>query len=337
MKTNNNRRKKEMALFVGAVSLALSVILLGGTGAVAQTLTTLHDFGSSHDGQNPQAGVVFDQQGNLYGTTIGGVNGNGIVYSLTPPEGGGAPWTESVLHKFAGQPDGAVPVSSLTISPSGGLFGTTEEGGAHNMGTVFGVKPPQNPDDPWKERVLYSFGSSAGDGAIPNAGLLPANPGFYGVTREGGDHGFGTVFLVTPPVGGGTNWSETILYSFAGSGDAAFPSGGLIADQAGNLYGVTLLGGANNLGAVYQLSPPAAEGESWTETVIFSFSGPDGTLPSGQLQFDQTGELYGTTDGGGSLQEGTVFQLAPSSGSVLLGVRVFYSIFPEAAEMGVTP
>jgi uncharacterized repeat protein (TIGR03803 family) len=182
------------------------------------------------------------------------------------------------------------------------------------MGTVFGVKPPQNPDGPWKERVLYSFGSLAGDGAIPNAGLLPANPGFYGVTREGGDHGFGTVFLVTPPVGGGTNWSETILYSFAGSGDAAFPSGGLIADQAGNLYGVTLLGGANNLGAVYQLSPPAAEGESWTETVIFSFSGPDGTLPSGQLQFDQTGELYGTTDGGGSLQEGTVFQLTPPSG-----------------------
>ena len=185
-----------------------------------------------------------------------------------------------MLHKFAGQPDGAVPVSSLTISPSGDLFGTTEEGGAHNMGTVFGLQPPQNPGDPWRERVLYSFGSSATDGVVPNAELLPANPGFYGVTREGGAHGFGTVFLVTPPAGGGTNWSETILYSFAGSGDAAFPSGGLVADQAGNLYGVTLLGGANNLGAVYQLSPPTTEGGSWTETVIFSFSGPDGTLPS---------------------------------------------------------
>ncbi len=310
---NNNRRKKEMALFIGAVSLALSVTLLGGTGAFAQTLTTLYDFSSSHDGQNPRAGVAFDQQGNLYGTTIGGVDGNGIVYSLAPPEGGGAPWTESVLHKFAGQPDGAVPVSSLTISPSGGLFGTTEEGGAHNMGTVFGVRPPENPGGQWKERALYSFGSSARDGMIPNAELLPANPGFYGVTREGGAYGFGTVFLVTPQAGGGTNWSETILYSFAGSGDAAFPSGGLVADQAGNLNGVTLLGGANNLGAVYQLSPPTTEGGSWTETVIFSFSGPDGTLPSGQLQFDQSGALYGTTDSGGSLQEGTVFQLLPSS------------------------
>jgi hypothetical protein len=72
---NNNRRKKEMALFIAAISLALSVILLGGTGAFAQTLTTLHDFGANRDGQNPQAGVVFDQQGNLYGTTIGAVCG----------------------------------------------------------------------------------------------------------------------------------------------------------------------------------------------------------------------------------------------------------------------
>jgi uncharacterized repeat protein (TIGR03803 family) len=84
-------------------------------------------------------------------------------------------------------------------------------------------------------------------------------------------------------------------------------------DEAGNLYGTALQGGSNNLGAVYQLSPPANEGEDWTETVIFSFSGPDGTLPSGRLQFDQNGALYGTTDGGGSLQEGTVFQLIPPS------------------------
>ena len=312
MKTNNNRRKKEMALFIGAVSLTLSVILLGGTGAFAQTLTTLHDFGSRHDGQNPQAGVVFDQAGNLYGTALGGLNGNGIVFSLTPPDGGGAPWTESVLHKFTGQPDGAVPVSSLIIASSGDLFGTTEEGGAHNMGAVFGLRPPQNPGGPWRERVLYSFGSSASDGVVPNAELLPANPGFYGVTREGGAHGFGTVFLVTPQAGGG-DWSETILYSFAGSEDAAFPSGGLVMDLTGNLYGMTLLGGANNLGAVYQLSPPTTEGGSWTETVIFSFSGPDGTLPSGRLEFDQSGALYGTTDGGGSLQDGTVFKLTPPS------------------------
>jgi uncharacterized repeat protein (TIGR03803 family) len=314
MKTNNNRRKKEMAPFIGAIRLALSVILLGGTGAFAQTLTTLRDFGSNMDGQNPQAGVVFDQRGHLYGTAaLGGVDGNGIVYRLTPPEGTGGPWRGSVLHKFSGQPDGAVPVSSLTLSPSGDLFGTTEEGGAHNKGTVFGLQPPQNPGDSWRERVFYSFGSSATDGVVPNSELLPANPGFYGVTREGGAHGFGTVFLVAPQAGGGTNWSETILYSFAGSGDAAFPSGGLVADQAGNLYGTTLVGGANDLGAVYQLSPPTTEGGAWTETVIFSFSGSDGTLPFGRLQFDETGAIYGTTTSGGSGQAGTVFKLTPQS------------------------
>ena len=118
---------------------------------------------------------------------------------------------------------------------------------------------------------------------------------------------------MTPPAGGGSNWSETILYSFAGSGDANFPSGGLVADQAGNLYGVTLIGGANNLGAVYQLASPVAEGGSWTETVIFSFSGSDGTLPFGRLQFDETGALYGTTTSGGSGQAGTVFKLTPQS------------------------
>jgi uncharacterized repeat protein (TIGR03803 family) len=179
------------------------------------------------------------------------------------------------------------------------------------MGAVFALKPPNNPDGHWKPRILYSFGSFSGDGTLPNAGLLPAHPGFYGVTPSGGAHGRGTVFLVTPPVSGGGDWSETILYSFTGSGDAAFPSGDLVMDEAGNLYGTALQGGVNNLGAVYQLSPPANKGGAWTETVIFSFSGSDGTLPSGRLQFDQNGNLYGTTDGGGSLQAGTVFQLTP--------------------------
>ena len=292
----------------------LTLIVVGGMGAIAQTLTTIHDFGSRGDGENPQAGVVFDQAGNLYGTTALGGNqaGDGIVFSLTPPDGEGGPWTEAILHGFRGQPDGSSPVSSLVIFSSGRLFGTTLEGGDHNMGTVFEVKLIGNPDEPAKERVLYSFGSFAGDGIAPNAALLPAHPGFYGVTRDGGANGRGTVFQLTPPDGGGNEWTETILYSFTDSGDAAFPSSDLIMDQAGNLYGTTLLGGAANLGAVYQLSPPDSKEGGWTETVIFSFSGPDGSLPFGRLQFDQSGNLYGTTDGGGSGQAGTVFQLTPS-------------------------
>jgi uncharacterized repeat protein (TIGR03803 family) len=309
-------RKREICyekLDFSRASDLFPMILLVGSGATAQTVTTLHDFGSRRNGENPQSGVVFDEAGNLYGSAaLGGLNGNGIVYSLTPPDGGGVPWTETVLYKFVGQPDVATPVSSL-IFVSGNLFGTTLEGGAHNMGTVFEVRLPSNPDGQGRERVLYSFGSFQGDGTLPNAELLPAQPGFYGVTTSGGANGRGTVFQLTPPDTGGDEWSETILYSFAGSGDAAFPSGGLVMDEAGNLYGTALQGGSNNLGAVYQLSPPGNEGGDWTQTVIFSFSGPDGTLPSGRLQFDQSGALYGTTDGGGSLLEGTVFQLIPPS------------------------
>ena len=293
--------------------IVLSLILLVGFGATAQTVTTIHDFGERGDGENPQAGVVFDQAGNLYGTAaLGAVDGNGVVYSLTPPDDGTVPWTESVLHKFQGQPDGAVPVCSLVFL-SGDLFGTTEEGGTHNMGTVFQVRPPSELGGNAKGRVLYSFGSVAGDGMVPNAGLLPAHPGFYGVTRDGGANGRGTVFQVTPPGGGGGNWNETILYNFTSSGDGSFPSSDLIMDEQGNLYGATLVGGANDLGAIYQLSPPASEGGAWTETVIFSFSGIDGTLPFGRLQFDEAGALYGTTTSGGSGQAGTVFKLTPQS------------------------
>ena len=300
-----------MNRWIRIVRAAFVFLLLVGIGGVsAQELTTLLDFGSRRTGQNPQSGVVSDQAGNLYGgAALGGLNGNGVIYRLT--DDGSIPWTETIIHKFTGPPDGSVPVGVIVISPSGDLFGTTLEGGAHDMGSVFELKAPTNPDGPWRERVLYSFGSFAGDGNLPNAGLIPAQPGFYGVTPTGGARGRGTVFQLTPPSGGGGKWTETILYSFTGLGDAAFPSGEVTMDTAGNLYGNALQGGANNLGAVYQLTPPAATGEAWTETVIYSFNQTDGTLPAGPLTFDGAGNLYGTTDGGGLEQGGTVFRLAP--------------------------
>jgi uncharacterized repeat protein (TIGR03803 family) len=300
-----------MNRWIGTLRVALFPLLLIGVGeASAQDLTTLFDFGSRQTGQNPQSGVVSDQAGNLYGgAAFGGLNDDGVIYRLT--DDGGAPWTETIIHKFTGPPDGSVPVGVLVISPSGDLFGTTLEGGAHDMGCVFELKRPTNPDGPWRERILYSFGSFAGDGNLPNAGLLPVGPGFYGVTPTGGDRGRGTVFLLTPPGVGGGEWAETILYSFTNSGDAAFPSGEVTMETAGNLYGNALQGGANNLGAVYQLTPPAATGEAWTESVIYSFNQTDGTLPTGQLTFDGAGNLYGTTDGGGLEQAGTVFRLTP--------------------------
>jgi uncharacterized repeat protein (TIGR03803 family) len=284
------------------------VILIAGTGAWAQTVTTIYDFGSNRgDGANPQAGVTFDKDGNMFGTAALGGNSdsNGVIFRMSPPAGGDDPWPLTALHRFTGQPNGGEsPVGRLIVTPSGKIFGTTLEGGIRGMGTAFALMPEG------KLRVLYSFGSFVGDGVLPNAGLLASDHVLYGVTGSGGANGRGTIFQLTPPTGGG-DWTETILYNFAPLPDAAFPSSELVMDQNGNLYGTALQGGANNLGAVYQLSPPAGPGASWTETVIYSFNGDDGTLPSGRLEFDANGTIYGTTDGGGARQEGTVFSLTP--------------------------
>src|SRR6185295_13357259 len=109
----------------------------------------------------------------------------------------------------------------------------------------------------------------------------------------------------------GGDWTETILYSFRTVPDAAFPSSELTLDADGNLYGNALQGGVNNLGAVFRLGPPVVPRGRWTESVIYSFNGTDGTLPIGRLIFDDEGALYGTTSGGGAREGGTVFRLDP--------------------------
>jgi uncharacterized repeat protein (TIGR03803 family) len=296
--------------------------------AFGQTLTTLYSFGSSPgDGADPQAGVAFDNRGNLYGTAaLGGTGNNGILFRLSPPAKAGDPWTESILHAFQSKPDGATPECRLVVNSAGTLYGTTWQGGAKNMGTAFAAFPPSTGTGPWTVGVIHNFGSARGDGVNPNAGLLAAGSALYGVTFGGGATGRGTVFQLTPPAGPGGQWTETALYSFGGAPDAAFPSSEVVMDSNGNLYGTTTLGGANDLGAVYRLSPPAQASDPWTETVIYSFNGTDGTLPAGRLQIDSQGSVYGTTDGGGALQEGTVFRLdPPQNGGASWNETVLYS------------
>lgn len=305
--------KRVTARIPFTVSALLLIALMGATYASGQTLTTLYSFAASGDGVDPQAGVVFDQAGNLFGTAaVGGISGaNGIVYELSPPAQPGNPWTETIPTQFRGSPDGKIPECRLNVTPTGRLFGTTLQGGANNLGAAFEMLPPPAPGGRWKEQVIYSFGSSATDGVNPNQGMLAGNRVLYGVTFSGGTSGRGTVFQLAPQPDPKSAWTETILYSFAASGDAAFPSSELVMDKSGNLYGTTTLGGANDLGAVYEVSPPATAGNPWTEQVIFSFNGTNGTLPAGRLLLDASGNLYGTTDGGGASGEGTVFQLAP--------------------------
>jgi uncharacterized repeat protein (TIGR03803 family) len=250
--------------------------------------TVLHAFAGSPDGAWPSAAVIADKAGNLYGTTSqGGTDNDGTVFEVS------AGGTETVLESLAGK-KGADPAAPLIADKKGNLYGTTSAGGAHHAGTVFRIAPDG------KENVLYSF-TGGTDGAAPIAGLLADEAGnLYGTTSAGGADNHGTVFEVAP------DGSETVLYSFTGEKDGGYPAAGLIADAAGNLYGTTETGGAGHIGTVFEL---ATDG---TESVLHSFSykNDDGEYPWASLVMDSAGDLFGTTKGGGKYDSGAVFEVA---------------------------
>jgi uncharacterized repeat protein (TIGR03803 family) len=169
---------------------------------------------------------------------------------------------------------------------------------------------------PWKSKILHNFGADAADGAVPNGLIFDSAGNLYGTTANGGTgsgcnvaYGCGTVFELIPESGGA--WKEKILYNFNGT-DGANPVASLVLDSAGNLYGTTYNGGAYGWGCVFELSPQSG---SWNETVLFSFDGNDnGSWPEGDLVFDASGNLYGTTSFGGSDGKGEVFELSPQAG-----------------------
>jgi uncharacterized repeat protein (TIGR03803 family) len=295
----------------------------------------LHSFGNGKDGQNPYAALIFDASGNLFGTThyggsgtckINGGVGCGTVFELTPKAGGG--WTEKILHSFEDNgKDGTNPyASSLIFDASGNLFGATVFGGAgtacggYGCGTVFELTPKAGGG--WTEKILYSFKDNGKDGTNPYGSLIfDASGNLYGTTGYGGVHGlnWGTVFELTPKAGGG--WTEKVLHSFGMGNDTVYPNPGLILDASGNLYGTTWEGGTNGYGTVFELTPKAGGG--WTEKILHSFGKvEDGQNPyDNSLIFDASGNLYGTTFGGGAESTGcndygcgTVFELTPKAG-----------------------
>jgi uncharacterized repeat protein (TIGR03803 family) len=275
------------------------------------TETILHSFsGGSNDGSLPYGGLIFDSVGNLYGTTAGGgANGDGTVFALKPSTGG---WTETILHSFSGG-DGSGPQAGLVFDSAGNLYGTTVGGGANLNGTVFELAPSNGE---WTETVLHSFGGT--DGSSPYAGLVFDSKGdLFGTTYGGGADGFGTVFELTLSDGG---WTETVLHSFTNGGshpcsfspgDGCYPRASVIFDTLGNLYGTTFYGGANGAGTVFELTPSNG---GWTETILHSFTVADGFTANASLIFDSVGNLYSTTYYGGTDGEGTVFELTPSNG-----------------------
>ncbi|HWY23005.1 MAG TPA: choice-of-anchor tandem repeat GloVer-containing protein [Candidatus Acidoferrum sp.] len=277
------------------------------------------------DGQNPAGGLIFDSAGNLYGTTdIGGTDGVGTVFELSPPVPPATTWTEKVLYSFLNNStDGQNPANSLVMDSAGNLYGTTGSGGVFVVGTAFELRPTAGGG--WTETVLHSFHQTAGggDGSDPRSGLILDSAGnLYGTTLFGGALGGGTVYQLSPSTGG--TWTETILYSFANDKvDGGLPSGGsLILDAAGNLYGTTTAGGPAGGGTVFRLSP--SSGGVWKEKVLHYFlaqSSSDGSNPFGSLTLDSAGNLYGTTLVGGTgtcpgTQQacGIVYELRPTAG-----------------------
>lgn len=283
-------------------------------------LNPLYNF-TGNDGYGPEGGVIRDRSGVLYGATnIGGSLGMGTVFKLQPspviPPSVFSPWMLTTLHNFQpGGGDGSGPKSPLVFDQAGNLYGTTNQGGTYGGGVVFKLTPANGA---WTESILYNFGQG-GDGNGPRSGVVSDSVGnLYGTTELGGAYGCGMVYQLSSS---GANWNESILYSFKGTGDGCRPWGGVILDQAGNLYGGTPMTDTNvaSNGVVFELSP---SGGQWNYSLLYAFdrgyvnncSDGYGTGPASSLSMDSSGALYGTTQGDGFYEAGNVFKLTSSNG-----------------------
>jgi uncharacterized repeat protein (TIGR03803 family) len=306
LKTFHSCAAWTLAVFALSLSLAAA--------SAAQTQSILYSFTNTTDGAVPGSGLISDAAGNLYGTAQYSSPGQGVVFRLSPSAGGG--WTETVLYTFSGSLDGGNPYGGVAMDASGNLYGTTPYGGSANCGVVYKLKP--RPIAPWKESVLHAFRCHA-DGANPITSLvLDSSGNIYGTTVYGGNTttGSGTAFELSPTSTG--MYKETLLHTFQGKADGSLPFAGLTLDSAGNLYGTTVAGGNNacsgGCGVVFELSKSSG---AWKFTTLHQFRYGDGWAPEALLTIDSAGNLYGTTEVGGPINNGgngygVVFEVSPN-------------------------
>ena len=278
-----------------------TVFELSPNGDGTWTETQLYSFLGGTDGAFPNAGVVFDQGGNLYGTTIhGGATGDGAVFRLSPPSPPGGAWTETILYNFVGSRDGEYCIGGLTFDSAGNLYGAGLYGGRYGGGTVFQLMPAGQGN--WSLNVLHSF-KGTNDGIDPLGPMIVDKAGIvYGMTYDG------TAFSLTPPARGQVNWTIKALYHFG----AIAGVGALLHGGSGGLYGTTALGGATNNGTIFQLTPSTQKQPAWMAVTLYEFQGGnDGGFPLNGLVADGSGNLYGVSTTGGAFNAGTVFRLSP--------------------------
>jgi uncharacterized repeat protein (TIGR03803 family) len=306
--------------FTPAVNTGLIIMMLvfAGSSAVAGE-KVLYQFPGGKRGNNPQSGVVFDSNGNAYGTTYyGGTYGWGTIFRLEQSNGS---WKEQVLYSFLGTSDGFNPAGNLVIDAAGNLYGTTLNGGTgtgcqnqnyYCNGTLFELVYSNGA---WKHVVLYNFCSRSGctDGAGPEGLTFDKAGNLYGSTVTGGQQcqsGCGTVYELSNSNG---SWTHKVLYAFNQSGDGNYPVPGITIGKSGTLYGATCCGGGYGYGTVFSLKPAKSR---WKEEMLYAF---DGSInyknANGYLTLDSVGNILGTTTGGSSgcsYQCGIVFRLSRS-------------------------
>jgi uncharacterized repeat protein (TIGR03803 family) len=212
-----------------------------------------------------------------------------------------------VIYYFKDLP-AANPTAGLVADAVGNFYGTTANSkNPNDRGTVF--KLTRTSAGGWKFNIIHRFKGPDGQGPSFGNLIFDSSGNLYGTTVLGGAYGFGTVFELSPS---GSAWTEKVLYSFGPpSDDINTPSAALTWDAAGNLYGTAFAGGTNNNGGVFEL---ATSGSGWNEKVLYTFTGPDGSMPITDLTWDSAGDLYGTTTYGGTYGKGIVFELTPSFG-----------------------
>ena len=288
----------------------------------------LYSFGGYSDGMYPSSGLVFDKQGNLYGTADGGTGtgfcggeawgngiGCGIVFRLTPNRDG--TWTETTIHNFGGAPDAAVPIGPVILDADGSLYGASVYGGTgpcilgdgefnppYGCGALYKLTPSGGG---WSETVIYSFFRGRGFARNPSGGLILEKPGrVLGTSSYGGD-GDGTFFQIDQTQKG---WEQTILYRFYGDPDGKYPVGRLATGPQGNLFGATGGGGANGplgSGTVFELKRTE---RGWKEHVLFDFRST-GVNPQAGPTVDSQGHVYGTLSDFYGSNFGVVYEVIP--------------------------
>ena len=284
----------------------------------------LHAFTATNgDGGRPSSTPVIGPKGVLYGDTLsGGQYNNGAIYSLTPTGTAGAAWNEQILHSFqlvVG--DGGGPAGALALAADGTIYGTTSvSAGPYYSGTAFALTPPAKTGGAWTETQIYIFGSQPGDVGAPAGVTMAPNGLLYGSTnafsgRPPCSGNCGTVFQLSPPSIPGGPWTETVLHTFNNlTGDLWSSLSTPVIGPNGVLYGAAWGGGAFGKGGIFQLAPPSSPGGTWTETILYSFTGGADGWASNSVTLGSDGNLYGTTyqggvSPGGATNQGTVFQL----------------------------